>query len=199
MTSTSDYLLSEFGDSASCPINWPRETGHPLIDRLELEWLNAIRTTAVSSDEAVIAQEILYPHPSTTSDDELTPAIINMTLRRQEAIDLYMTGAGKLQGLDFLRPSYNGKHFKPWTRESDILNWSMSSYSLFLEDHTPSAIQKTFWMWFDDAFKPKPESFQSSEYADSFLLEGFRPVWQIFKNRHQARVAFFDNGGRWLC
>lgn len=194
MSDPDQYVIEEAERLVRCPIDWSSETGYageegaPTL-RLDYEWVEAIASVSVDSTSRALALEYWRYGNISSSQSEWPALIKNLRDRHAEAEQKYMQGAGRLAGLKFLAPSYNGKHYTGGIDNLTIIDRTKNGPSLFFFDVDPDLLQCKFWEWFDCVFEVSEDVHPFYKY-DSFTHPELYPLWQKFLSAHQVRVAF---------
>lgn len=166
-----------------CPVDWVSLFGsvdaYPdALDLLHREWVRCVRTNCMSSEEALFVDNRVRDRGLSLEPE---PALIrNLKDRRTVASAMYMSGAGRLAALQFLRPSEHGKHFA--LGKSAPTN---NKQSFFYKDLQASTLFALFSGWFDDAFLLDP-CFKASDYR---FARDVSLLWRKLTSNAQARVA----------
>lgn len=137
----------ELGALIKCPIDWISETGEEegAVSLLRFDWYHCLNEHAVSADEHVT-------DPDGFDYEELGPEqlrrlIANLKLRERERIDCHKKRAGRLAGLQFRRPSKDGKHFIAGADKLYLQERSRGSISYFYTDYRSAELRAAFWSW----------------------------------------------------
>lgn len=96
---------------------------------------------------------------------ELDQLLSNLGLRRDDAVKLYMTRAGRLAGLAFLTPAEHGKHFRATVPREEVAVRSKEGPSLFWVNYSSEQLKSTFWVWFQMYF----DSMLADESGNFFI------------------------------
>ncbi len=135
-----------------CPVDWDAQTQIENWEWsiLQLDWLYCLHEQlAEGTDIPVIPEE----YEDLFEDAyELEHLLINLRLRRPEAVDLYMKRAGRLAGLTFMTPEAHGKHFRATVAKEDVAQRSNDGPSLFWVNYSSDQLKSTFWIWFQTYF-----------------------------------------------
>lgn len=138
-----------------CPVDWEAETH---IENWEwsivhLDWLHCLsERMAEGTDIPVTPDDYdqLFEDPRDTY--ELDQLLINLRLRRPEAVDLYGRRAGRLAGLNFMSPADHGKHFRATVSKEEVADQTRYGPSLFWVNYHSDLLKSTFWGWFQMFF-----------------------------------------------
>ncbi|MBA1143090.1 hypothetical protein [Mesorhizobium neociceri] len=177
-----------------CPVDWVAETDfgdeeHGSVGRLEFEWARAVDAVAVTGIESQLAMDY-YLYRTFLMEPDWDGALINLRERRPEAVRLYMEGIGRMAGLIFLSPSYNGKHFVPNVEPTAVVERSKNGPSLFFKDYDPQALKSSFWIWFESVFDVDEDRRYEKDDQLTFRSAEHFPLWSDFLAKHQVRIAF---------
>jgi hypothetical protein len=131
--------MGKLEDLMKCPVNWDDQTGRQNWDwsLMRLDWHETLRNSVAEGADLPFYPEDytdLYEEP-----DVLRSVIINLEFGRPKAIEAYMARAGRLEGLKFMAPAEQSKHFRPWTKKEDVMAQTVSGPSLFWRTTTVSA------------------------------------------------------------
>lgn len=138
-----------------CPVNWDAETLEENWEWsiLHLDWLHCLRERMTEGSDVPVTP---YEYDELFEDEkdlnELDHLLINLRLRRAEAVELYMKRAGRLSGLVFMTPAEHGKHFRATVPKVQVAERSKGGPSLFWVNYTNEQLKSTFWVWFQMYF-----------------------------------------------
>lgn len=174
-----------------CPIDWQSESG---IDEFQprwllLDWYACLSQFAVSDDERSIFNDMAEFEDFIINDDNDFDTLKNIEWRMKEATALHRERSGRLSGLQFLKPSLHGKHFKPGLSASQVISLSKTGPSLFYRDIAPVDLKIAFWTWFDGFFWTSMSLEDFIEKESDEQEKGEFDVWNCFMNDHQRRIA----------
>ncbi len=110
---------------------------------------------------------------------------INMRMRREPAEKAYMEGIGRLDRIEFLSPSYNGKHHS----SGNLATRRRFGRSQFFLDLRPDTIGSLFWSWFDDAFSLRDMTVADAAEEPLCFVHDADELWRRFLSEAQVRVA----------
>jgi len=187
---TVEWLRSKL----TCPIDWKAEIGiEPELDvSLDLQtwsWFQAIQLHQVRNEELDAATEF-FDFGDLHRASDLKEMKTNLEERHPRMVAEYNRSMGRLHGLKFLPPSYNGKHFVVGATRSDVLKRTRSGGpSLFFEDINPKALASCFWDCIDFCFLLVDTPKNCLHIADPFLREGAMNIWNTIRTVHQLRIA----------
>jgi len=137
-----------------CPVDWICETGEEegAVSILQFDWYHCLNEHAVSADEHVTDPDG-FDHEELGAE-QLRRLIANLKLRERERIDCHKKRAGRLAGLQFHRPSKDGKHFIAGADKLYLQERSRGPISYFYTDYRSAGLRATFWSWFFRFFFP---------------------------------------------
>ena len=187
---TVEWLRSKL----TCPIDWKTEIGiEPGLDvSLDLQtwsWFRAIQLHQVRREELDAAAEF-FDFGDLHRASDLKEMRTNLEERHPRMVAEYYSSMGRLYGLNFLRPSYNGKHFVAGATTSDVLKRTGSGApSLFYEDIDPKRLASCFWDCIDFCFMLVDSPINCVSFPDPFLREGAIFIWDRITTSHQLRIA----------
>jgi hypothetical protein len=151
-----------------CPVDWDAET---LTENwewsiLHLDWLHCLREQmAEGTDVPITPDEYDDLFEDNENTYELDHLLINLRLRRPEAVELYMKRGGRLAGLIFMTPAEHGKHFRATMPKVQVAEWSKGGPSLFWVNYSSERLKSTFWLWFQMYF----DSMLADESSNFFV------------------------------
>lgn len=174
----------EIRDLCACPIDWKSICGFgdecpDALELLHYEWVRAIATVSVSSEELQLVETVLFENDLYDAPHEST--CLNLQARRPAAVDHYLRGIGRLGRMRFLRPSEHGKHFsisRPKMVSKNI--------SFFYTDWQSATLANVFWSWFSDMMSLN--EIPPRESLIDFMLEA-SSLWDNFCTGRSLRIA----------
>lgn len=187
---TVEWLRSKL----TCPIDWKTEIGidpdlNVSLDLQTWSWFQAIQLHQVRSEELDAATEF-FDFGDLHRASDLKEMRTNLEERHPRMVAEYNRSMGRLFGLNFLRPSYNGKHFVAGATMSDVLKRTgKGGPSLFYEDLDPKRLASCFWECIDFCFMLVESPINCISISDPFLREGAISIWDKITTSHQLRIA----------
>jgi hypothetical protein len=174
-----------------CPIAWSDVSKIEDFEPrwLLLDWYASLTKFAVSSDEAAIFSDMAEFEDLLINDENDLDTLKNIEWRMPEATALYRAKSGRLSSLEFLKPSTQGKHFRPGLSVSQILKLSKRGPSLFFRDISQLELKIAFWTWFDGFFWTSLGLDDFIEMKSDKDDEAQFHVWNCFMTDHQKRIA----------
>lgn len=174
-----------------CPIDWRRVSG---LDDCEpqwllLDWYASLTEFAVSDDEKAIFSEMADSGQFRINDDNESNTLKNIEWRLPEAITSYQAKSGRLSALDFIAPSYHGKHFKLGLERGRVVKLSKGGPSLFFRDISSSDLRAAFWTWFDGFFWTSMSLQEFLEKESTEHSNAEFDLWKSLIEDHQLRIA----------
>jgi hypothetical protein len=145
----------ELEELMRCPVDWEGETH---IENWEwsivhLDWLHCLgECMAEGADVPITPDDYDELFEDAKETYEIDHLLINLRLRRPEAVDLYRRRAGRLSGLNFMTPAEHGKHFRATVSKKEVAARSKNGPSLFWADYRSDLLRSTFWFWFQMFF-----------------------------------------------
>jgi hypothetical protein len=145
----------ELHELMRCPVNWEADT---LTENwewsiLDLDWIHCLEERIPDGSDVPVTPEDydeLIDDPNNTY--ELDHLLINLRLRRSEAVVLYMKRAGRLAGLTFMTPAEHGKHFRATVPKDEVVLRSTGGPSLLWVNYSSERLKSTYWTWFQMFF-----------------------------------------------
>lgn len=192
-----------------CPVNWDAETLEENWEwsTLHLDWLYCLRERVAEGTDVPVTPED-YDELFEDTDDtyELDQLLINLRIRRPEAVELYMKRGGRLSGLTFMTPAEHGKHFRATVPKEQVAERSKDGPSLFWVNYSSEQLKSTFWVWFQMYFDSVLVDESSNFFVSPMIVYGqindsdnepdkdlyHTPVgklWQKFLNDTNLRIC----------
>jgi hypothetical protein len=183
----------------NCPVDWSREFPDDEAWRYSfpyLDWYYCLSLYAVDGDDLPY-----YPHDFDDFSDppeELQRMIMNLDDRRPSAVELYMTRAGRLKGLQFMRPADHGKHYIGDIDSAEMKRRTKHGPSLFHTNYSSDRLEQTFWYWFQMYFgMPQYDLDVAPPYRYNGLMQDGSAqyatpearLWRKFLNAPQLRIV----------
>ena len=188
-----------------CPVNWDADTLTENWERsiLHLDWLHCLAERMTEgSDIPVTPEEYDDLLEDTEVTYELDHLLVNLRLRRPEAVELYMKRAGRLAGLAFMTPAEHGKHFRATVPKEEVAVRSKDGPSLFWVNYSSEQLKSTFWVWFqmyfDSALADESSNFfvhpmivydRVNEPDEDLYDTPVGRLWQRFLSRTSLRIC----------
>jgi hypothetical protein len=155
-----------------CPVNWEADT---LTENwewsiLHLDWLHCLEERIPDGSDIPVTPEEYDDLLGDPKDAyELDHLLINLRLRRPEAVELYMKRAGRLAGLTFMTPAEHGKHFRATVPKDEVAMRSKDGPSLFGVTYSSERLKSTFWTWFQ-MFFDSAVAYESNNFFVSHMI-----------------------------
>jgi hypothetical protein len=184
--------MGKLEELLACPVDWKAklDTDDWYMRMPHLDWYYSFAQHAVDGEDLP-----LYPDEfdDVNSDPvELKSLVINLEMRRDEAEKLYMTRAGRLGGLKFLRPAEHGKHFAAWMSEADSVSQSKTGISYPFKNYASDRMEKAFWWWFCFCFEDVNDYMEYEDLLDPETERYKMPdsvLWRRFLEDTNVRIC----------
>jgi hypothetical protein len=129
-----------------CPRTWYDDSGEDWVTTImELDWYYSLAQHAIDGDDLPFQPWEFDMFAGEEDASEREHLEKNLQMRRPEAEKTFLSRAGRLIGLRFMRPSEQRKHFDPnWTQQQSISR-SISEISYLFQDFESARLERCFW------------------------------------------------------
>jgi hypothetical protein len=178
----------------TCPTDWKSEIGLHADEDASLDlqtwaWFKAIEKHQVSGTELAAATEF-DDFGTLVFAKDLKELTANVAERHDRMLAEYARTMGRLAGLNFLRPSYNGKHFVATATVAEVLKRTKKGGpSLFYEDIEPERMAYWFWTAVDACFALVDTPIDCVTKSNPFVRETAILLWDNVIAGHQIRIV----------
>src|SRR5579859_2704682 len=191
-------LEDQYRQLVASPVDWKRETSLSNIGDytiLVANWEKTLRNHVARAQDVACDSELQVLVLGTS---ELDRIVQNLKSVRSDAEQMYKkNGAGRLEGLTFMKPSEQKKHLAHGQSEVEALT-RHGKPSLFVRNFTADEIKTAFWEWFlaffDCVFSvgDYDELLNSNSQLSEFNRAQAK-LWRCFLEESRVRVCANEN------